>query len=60
MYEPCRTADSTANLVRVKLEVFSSVHFKTLVSINREFKLHVLTANGKHQNGADSAYFFSN
>ena len=26
----------------------------------REFKLHVLTANGRRQNGADSAYFFSN
>ena len=26
----------------------------------REFKLRVLTANGKRQNVADSAYFFSN
>ena len=31
-----------------------------LLQDNREFKLHVLTANGKRQNGADSAYFFSN
>ena len=40
--------------------LFANRYLRISWSVNREFKLHVLTANGKRQSVSDSASFFSN
>ena len=59
MSQKVRVRSKLVSLRRANYLIYSTV-LHLLVNIYREFKLHVLTANGKRQNGADSAYVFCN